>query len=261
LSTWACENCHKFVLNYYFFTNKNYSFCKKCYDELNKNRDFLVDGILSNSYTNKLMENFIDKHKGNYPEEELDKIRRLLDRKYNFYIREEILIDVVNDIEDDIKEDRELKKYETDLKFHKNKTFYCSICKTIITRGVFDYSIDKFDRALCKQHQKEQLATIQAKKLYNELKNKGINCELESSDGYKSVDIAIPDAKLYIEIDGKHHTTNPKQLLSDIKRDTHSFENGYVTKRISNDLIKEHLEDVANSIKEVVNNRKKDLEG
>jgi len=42
-------------------------------------------------------------------------------------------------------------------------------------------------------------------------------------DGYKHIDIAIPEAKINIEIDGVHHNYNAQQALSDLKRTYYSF--------------------------------------
>jgi len=47
--------------------------------------------------------------------------------------------------------------------------------------------------------------TPQAKELYDELVKIGVRAISEFSDLHKHVDIGIPDAKLYIEVDGLQH--------------------------------------------------------
>jgi len=39
---------------------------------------------------------------------------------------------------------------------NNNQYFYCNICKKTISKGAFMYSKDKFGKALCLEHQKEQ---------------------------------------------------------------------------------------------------------
>ena len=37
---------------------------------------------------------------------------------------------------------------------NSNQEFYCSICKKTISKGAFMYSMDKFEKPLCLEHQK-----------------------------------------------------------------------------------------------------------
>jgi very-short-patch-repair endonuclease len=97
--------------------------------------------------------------------------------------------------------------------------------------------------------------TPQAKKLYTALNKKGIKCKLEAYDGYKHVDISIGWAKLNVEIDGRHHILSPKQLYSDIQRDSYSQEDGIGTIRIPNEEIDKDVNKVANSIAKVARRR------
>ena len=99
----------------------------------------------------------------------------------------------------------------------------------------------------------ENKTTPEAKKLYYALKNRGVPAKLELFDGYKHIDIAIPEAMINIEVDGSQHNLNPKQALSDLKRTYHSFKKGYFTLRVPNVLIERHLEEVANLIVEILN--------
>lgn len=95
--------------------------------------------------------------------------------------------------------------------------------------------------------------TIQATKLADALKERGINLELEHWDGHKHVDIYIPKALIYIEVDGPLHDIKPKQLVSDFNRDYFSYKEGFFTKHITNEEIEFHLEEIANAILAVVN--------
>jgi len=79
--------------------------------------------------------------------------------------------------------------------------------------------------------------TEEALKLYFALKKRGVPAELEKFDGYKHIDIAIPEAKINIEVDGKHHNSNNRQALADLKRTYFSFLKGYYTIRIPNSLV------------------------
>ncbi|MBD3198046.1 MAG: DUF559 domain-containing protein [Candidatus Lokiarchaeota archaeon] len=58
-----------------------------------------------------------------------------------------------------------------------------------------------------------------------------------------------------MEIDGSQHSTNPKQLESDLKRDYHSYKDGYVTKRFTNYQVKKDLNNIAEALVEVINKR------
>jgi len=97
--------------------------------------------------------------------------------------------------------------------------------------------------------------TQQVLDLIGALKKRGINAEHEYSDGHKHVDIFIPDAKIYIEVDGLQHFTNPKRIISDFKRDHYSDTEGIPTLRITNQLVETHLDEIADAIAEVTRER------
>ena len=67
-------------------------------------------------------------------------------------------------------------------------------------------------------------------------------------DGNKTIDIAVVDAKVNIEVDCHQHVSNPKQVLSDLKRTYFSLQKGFLTLRIPNALIREYLEETADYI-------------
>ena len=97
--------------------------------------------------------------------------------------------------------------------------------------------------------------TKEAKELYNALWKRKIKCEIEAEDGHKSIDISIPWAELDIEIDGKPHVYDSKQLYADIERAHYSKEDGFDTIHISNAMIHENVNGVADSIAKVARRR------
>lgn len=96
-----------------------------------------------------------------------------------------------------------------------------------------------------------KVTTEQEKKLYKALKKRGIDCILEYNDGHKTVDIAINNSKIDIEVDGLYHYLRAKQIVSDIHRSRHSEKNGFSTIHIFNAIIDHHLEQVADAIAKV----------
>ena len=138
-----------------------------------------------------------------------------------------------------------------------NQYFDCVECKTKIDSVVFNYSTQNFRQPLCKNCQewfKDILnyssATNEAIALYFSLRKRGVPAILEKHDGYKTIDIAVPEAKVNIEVDGAQHSFNAQQALSDLKRTYYSFIKGYLTLRIPNSLAKSHLEHTADIITE-----------
>ena len=102
---------------------------------------------------------------------------------------------------------------------------------------------------------KSAIITPQAVELSEALNYRGIRNEREHDDGHKHVDIYIPEANLYIEIDGKYHLTDPNHLFRDLRRDACSHKDGIDTIRIPNFYVENHLDEVANAIAEVVRKR------
>jgi hypothetical protein len=97
--------------------------------------------------------------------------------------------------------------------------------------------------------------TPEAKQLFDKLIEEGVFAELEYWDGHKHVDIHIPSAKLYIEVDGVQHFTNPDQIASDFLRDHYSDDAGYSTFRIPNEIVREKLDMVLKAILKIVSER------
>ena len=115
-----------------------------------------------------------------------------------------------------------------------------------------DFSEEKSDSAMIN---KQNEPTPQAKRLHEALNKRDIHNELEFDDGYKHTDISIPWARLYLEIDGKYHLTDPEHLFRDLERDSYSHLDGIDTIRIPNFYVDSHLDEVANAIAEAARKR------
>jgi len=113
----------------------------------------------------------------------------------------------------------------------------CIECNDVLPDAVYQYSLDKFGAPLCRHHQtwlSNSNSSSYAKELYLELKKNGVPAKLEKYDGHKKIDIAIPECKVNIEVDGLHHNFDPFQALADLQRTYYSFLKGYITLRIPN---------------------------
>jgi very-short-patch-repair endonuclease len=120
--------------------------------------------------------------------------------------------------------------------------YNCTECNIRLNELVLNYSINKFGVPLCIEHQRwiefmSQQSTPEAIRLYFALKQRGVPAQLEKFDGYKHIDIAIPEAKVNIEVDGGHHNYSTKQALADLKRAYYSFRKGFHTIHIPNSLV------------------------
>lgn len=92
--------------------------------------------------------------------------------------------------------------------------------------------------------------TKEANDLMDALKKLGIRVYRELYDGHKHIDIAIPKAKINVEIDGIHHLTNPKQILADLHRGYYSHKKGYQTMHIPNEMIRLYLKEISEALAE-----------
>jgi very-short-patch-repair endonuclease len=148
------------------------------------------------------------------------------------------------------------------------ENFGCVECETSIEDRGYKYSLAHYTHPLCRVCQvwfKDILmystATEHAIELYFALKVRGVPAKLEKNDGFKSIDIAVPSAKVNIEVDGRHHSYDGRQALADLKRTLYSFKKGYSTLRIPNSLADYDIEQTANLITEflaVCRNRKRE---
>lgn len=98
----------------------------------------------------------------------------------------------------------------------------------------------------------KNVVTEESKRLRTALLAQGVQAELECWDGHKHVDICIPTSKIYIEVDGMHHFTNPDQMARDFIRDHYSDDDGFNTLHIPNSVVATDLDKVVKAIKKVV---------
>lgn len=134
-------------------------------------------------------------------------------------------------------------------------SLFCNACKKEISEKEYNFSKQRFGRALCRVHQKklgpeEGKAQTNEEKLLGDLLEKKYNWRVSRNkwDGYKHIDIAIPEAKVNLEIDGAQHSFDKIQALSDLKRTYYSFKKGWVTIRIPNELARNFPEETAKFI-------------
>ena len=134
---------------------------------------------------------------------------------------------------------------------HYEKMHSCLHCHSYIDEQAYTYSTSNYGYELCYTCQSLinlNNSTEEATRLYLSLKRRGVPAELEKYDGYKTIDIAVVDARVNIEVDGHQHVSNPKQALADLKRTYFSLQKGFLTLRIPNALIRENLEETADYI-------------
>lgn len=104
-----------------------------------------------------------------------------------------------------------------------------------------------------------RIPTQKARELKDALLKRGVKVYVELHDGFKTVDLAIPNAKINIEVDGVHHLTNTKQILADLNRGYYSHKNGYDTMHIQNETIEKHLDKIADALAEAAKIRQEKI--
>ena len=87
--------------------------------------------------------------------------------------------------------------------------------------------------------------TKEAADLKEALENMGVRVLVELHDGHKHIDLAIPNAKINVEVDGLQHLTDPEQIVSDLSRGYYSHKNGYDTIHIPNEMVRLHLDEIS----------------
>lgn len=107
---------------------------------------------------------------------------------------------------------------------------------------------------------KSPLPTKEANDLIEALKKHGIHVYRELYDGHKHIDIAIPKAKINVEVDGIHHLTNPKQIVADLNRGYYSHKNGYQTIHIPNEMIRMYLKEISEALAEASKIRERKIQ-
>jgi very-short-patch-repair endonuclease len=133
----------------------------------------------------------------------------------------------------------------------------CCNCLKAIDEKVKEHSLEHFEFPLCIPCQKTlrdkiESTTPQTLALYFSLREKKIPAELEKFDGFKTIDIAVVEARVNIEVDGAQHNTKHDQALADLKRTYWAFKKGYYTLRIPNSLVKNHLEETAKYVADFI---------
>lgn len=102
--------------------------------------------------------------------------------------------------------------------------------------------------------------TPEAQALKEALEKHGLRVLVEvGADGHKHVDLAIPAARLNIEVDGNQHLTSAHQILSDLKREHGSDQLAYDTIHIPNAQIHSELEAIASALAEAAKVREAEL--
>jgi very-short-patch-repair endonuclease len=152
--------------------------------------------------------------------------------------------------------------------FYKQRyqTYKCVECDCNIDDiDVVKYSRSNFGMVLCRSCQfkfknLKNSPTPEAIKLFDALKKRKVPAKIEKFDGFKTIDIAVPEARVNIEVDGKHHNTDLTQARSDLLRTIFSFKKGYVTLRIPNCLVEHKLEETANLITEFLSESRDQLD-
>jgi very-short-patch-repair endonuclease len=108
---------------------------------------------------------------------------------------------------------------------------------------------------------KTPIPTPETLLLKEALEKLNVDVRIEVFDGHKHIDLMLPKAKLDIEVDGKHHLTNPKQILADLNRDFYSHKDGFGTMHIPNRMIHVHLKEISEALAEVSRMREGKIKG
>jgi len=106
---------------------------------------------------------------------------------------------------------------------------------------------------------KRSRPTVEERMLQTALEAHGVRVLSHIKDGYKTIDLAIPSAKINIEIDGKQHLTDPRQIISDLSRSHYSDALGYETVHIPNLYIHNDLNKIASALAEAAKIREKQI--
>ncbi len=93
------------------------------------------------------------------------------------------------------------------------------------------------------------------KSLCDALTHQGIEVVPQAHDGYKHVDIKLPEGKMYVEIDGMQHLINPHQIVADLDRGHFSHKDGYDTMHIPNEMVRRHLGEITLGLAQAVKMR------
>lgn len=95
-----------------------------------------------------------------------------------------------------------------------------------------------------------RIPTEEANALKKALEERGVKVYVELHDGFKTIDLALPRAKINVEVDGIQHLTDSKQIVADLGRGYYSHKNGYDTMHIQNEMVRKHLTEIADALAE-----------
>lgn len=104
-----------------------------------------------------------------------------------------------------------------------------------------------------------KVPTAEAESLKSALEERGVQVYVELHDGFKTIDLALPRAKINVEVDGIQHLTDPKQILADLGRGYYSHKNGYDTMHIQNEMVRRHLDEIADALAEASKTRERKI--
>ena len=267
-----CPRCNKTLWQYSILKDGT-KVCPQCYEEYmkeenqksSKNQVYIDKKIkeLKDKGLSDLVFNFFEKIYNNNPnDEEVKKLWKLFKIKHNLEIEYDSFFKIISSIYETDREHKDLESFEQNLMQEKppevqtevpnyeqqeSGTYQCAICKAELDKETHESSIRNFNKALCEKHQ----GTENHRSLYFALKKRGVPCEFEAYDGYKHVDIAIHELKLYIEVEGTLNAIDPDQFFAELTNDNLSNQGNYQTKRLNNDFISNHLDQIADTLKEV----------
>lgn len=249
-----CERCKKTLWTNCHKMPDSTVVCNDCYSIYLMQ---ILDKI-NDTEAYDIIYNFVEKYQGKFPPDLIQELVRLLEIKYNTTVDVVTLSEILHIIKSKVEKEEAIKKlarFERELKKDSSIVNFCEICNIKLPKSEFDYSMENFGRPLCIVHQKEKRASSHALKMYDALKKKGVDCELEPYTLHKHVDISIKNAKLNIGIDGEHHSLDPEQLHLDLISDENSLKEGFATKHYTLREIDENLEGIADTLAEVVKQR------
>lgn len=112
---------------------------------------------------------------------------------------------------------------------------------------------------MLKIYHSKNIPTEEAICLRNALVKRGVKVYKELHDGFKTIDLTLPRAKINIEVDGIQHLTDPKQILADLGRGYYSHKSGYDTMHIQNDMIRNHLDEIADALADASKTREQKI--
>lgn len=242
----SCNKCKKTLWVKYFKIYDTIVLCPECYRKakIQLKTKFKQDPFKT------IIHNFFKKYQHSYSPQDLEKLSTFIENKFDLYFDPILFKEIILEMLKEYELHNELVEFEKELMspinepIQEKQKYFCSFCNSEIDGRTFEFSKKHFNKPLCLKHQGPR----PQQNLYYALRNRGIKCEYEFFDGHKHIDIAIHQAQLFLEIDGRHHLIDPKQFEADLKRTIHSQYSGYITRHISNTDIETNLNEIADSI-------------